>query len=432
MPDLTPFEQHLRDRLEREASPATALFDPGRIARAAIGRRRLSDLVVNRIGLGDLPLAPTRRLLAIAVVVLLLAAAIVALAVGGWIRPTTPTEPRLALLTEAGVALANADGSDRRIAYPASGQERLSAIEWAPGGEHIAVRGLTVDGYELLILDRAGHVTSRTVLQGRAAEVAWSPDGRRLAILDGRYGPEAAPLVTDAQLAVIDLAGSVEWTAPLPERFIYIADLGSLAWSPGGTAIAVIGVSGVLAGGGGPSGAERTSTWLVDPVAHMVRRLTPAGGSLEYAPAWSANGRLFLAREGTLASEIWELDPATGNAERLATLTWQGCGLACLPGQVGRLVPARDGSRVVFRDPSGGVSVLDVGTGAVRSLLPAADLGYGPFVWSDDGSSVLVSVNRPDEGSSDVVAVDVASGARLVLATGVQAFDLSQAAAPTR
>ena len=438
MTDLSPFEQQLRERLGREVGHGAESYDAAAIARAAIGSRTLGDHLRNRFG-GDASTAPrlSGRLGLVAIAVLLLVAALVGLAVGGWLTPRhDQLTPQLALVTRSGIELANADGSARTLIYSTGALGTSTSVigsvswmRWAPGGEHLAIQVIATGGYELRILDRAGHVTGTWSLQSRPAEVAWSPDGRQLAVLDGGFGPGSGSTVSDARLIVIGLDGQQAWTAALPEPFAYVVDQNGLTWSPGPD-IAVVGVSGTR-DGTPTQGTELTSTWLVDPVSRSGRRLTAAAVSLENAPAWSPNGHLLIAREGLTAPEIWEIDPSTGQERRLVALTWLGCGSSCLPGMPRELSPSPDGSTIVFLGP-GGVGVVDPGANSARELVSGADLTFGPITWLNDGAHVLLMLNQAaDSDLPDVVAVDVSRGDTAIVATGAAGYDLSRPARVT-
>src|SRR5512146_1746143 len=117
MTDLSPFEQQLRERLGREVGHGAESYDAAAIARAAIGSRTLGDHLRNRFG-GDASTAPrlSGRLGLVAIAVLLLVAALVGLAVGGWLTTRhDQLTPQLALVTRSGIELANADGSARTL-----------------------------------------------------------------------------------------------------------------------------------------------------------------------------------------------------------------------------------------------------------------------------------------------------------------------------
>ena len=83
------------------------------------------------------------------------------------------------------VILASADGGDERVADRAT----MNSLEWAPSGGRLA----SLSGQELYV-GRFGSLESQYIAP--AASVAWSPDGRRLAVTDPQESPESCPALT--------------------------------------------------------------------------------------------------------------------------------------------------------------------------------------------------------------------------------------------
>jgi Tol biopolymer transport system component len=116
----------------------------------------------------------------------------------------------------------NPDGTGARTLL--SGQ-RLSSPGWSPDGNRIAV----VDGHRVLVLDPISG-QARTVLdEAGAAAPTWAPDGTRLALL---RGPD---------VLTIGIDGSDPRRIPVP----FFGQISWVAWSPDGARLAY-GTSGML------------------------------------------------------------------------------------------------------------------------------------------------------------------------------------------
>jgi len=138
----------------------------------------------------------------------------------------------------------NPDGTGARTLL--SGQ-RLSSPGWSPDGNRIAV----VDGHRVLVVDPSTGLTQTVLDENGAASPTWAPDGKRLALLRGPGVFTIGIDGGDPRQVFIPFFGQISW----------------LAWSPDGTRLAY-GTSGMLrliGLDGNDDGPLVTATELGDP-----------------------------------------------------------------------------------------------------------------------------------------------------------------------
>jgi dipeptidyl aminopeptidase/acylaminoacyl peptidase len=428
MTDMTPFEQRLGERLQREFSASLVPFEAGAIARAAMTPRRRGDVMVNRLGLGNPPAPRVMvRVLAVAAMILVAMTATLLLA-SALLKP----EPRLVLvLSQPDLAVAKLDGSDMTVLTSEVRTRGSSHISWAPNGQHIAVE-TSLPG--LLVLDRLGSTTVERPLASWLSQVAWSPDGERLAILDAHLSQARTQATTEVTLEVIGLDGGLVWSAPLPEHFAVAATVeGNLTWSPDGSSIAVTGF--VYRG---ENRLYPNGLWIADPGAGTVREVIPAGEDVSltasngylYRPSWASDGRLLVGRAGASQSGLWAVSAGTRDMQQIALTPNVTCPprYECDPQTIGVIRPSPDGARVAFVDPEvlfgDGLSVVELGRNPVTSLSEQGTR-ISDIVWAPDGDRLFVQVGRNDDPSlPDLVSVDLATGARAVVVADIWAFDV--------
>ncbi len=166
------------------------------------------------------------------------------------------------------VAIARTSAGDRLIALNPDGTgvrtllsgQRLSSPGWSPDGNRIAV----VDGHRVLLLDPISGQTQTLLDEDGAAGPTWAPDSRRLALL---RGPDVITIAID---------GSDPRQIPVP----FFGQISWLAWSPDGARLAY-----------GTSGMLRTIGIRGDDDEPLVTA-TELGG-----PAWSPDGRRIAYRD---------------------------------------------------------------------------------------------------------------------------------------
>src|SRR5262245_49640736 len=131
------------------------------------------------------------------------------------------------------VAIARTPSGDRLITLNPDGTgvrtllsgQRLSSPGWSPDGNRIAV----VDGHRVLVLDPLTGQTRTVLDEEGAAGPTWAPDSSRLALL---RGPDVLTI-------------GIDGSNPSPIAIPFFGQISWLAWSPDGTRLAY-GTSGML------------------------------------------------------------------------------------------------------------------------------------------------------------------------------------------
>jgi dipeptidyl aminopeptidase/acylaminoacyl peptidase len=232
-----------------------------------------------------------------------------------------------------------ADGTTRRLT-PADADD--TSPRWSPDGKAFA--SLSTDaGKPAVVVTRVDDGRRRAVApfetssdplayQGVGEQLAWSPDGLRLAYLSADPGPEPAG---DDPFVITRLAYK-SWTGMNDNRRWHIRAVTvadgrsvqvtkgdrqehSISWSPGGDEIAF--VSNHEAD---PDRVHNYDIFAVKVGDGRVRTITTTAGS-EYSPRWSPDGRWIAYVAGTRAlttresnaedTHVWVV-PAAGGAGR--------------------------------------------------------------------------------------------------------------------
>jgi len=214
-------------------------------------------------------------------------------------------------------------------------------------------------------------------------QLAWSPDGRRLAFVQGYFDGQDPSEASHMFLYVMAVGGK-------PERLASCGDCGrglwtQLSWSPDGKRIAYS-RSVVYS----RSGLTTENIWIVPAAGGKPHRLTHCRSDCrDVDPRWSPNGRL-LAFVDYTGGTPWR---------RVYTVRRDGSHLTAIAnGADPQWSP--DGRRIAFDGDSRGVEVADADGSHNRLLYPQTG-GAGPGVpsWSPDGKK-LVFFNTPNSGSS--------------------------------
>ena len=235
----------------------------------------------------------------------------------------------IAFATQSGstwsIFTSQADGSGRvRIATGAGSAGQLA---WSPDGRRLALTMATSsEGSDIFVMDANGTNLVRRTDTGWNRSPSWSPDGHHLAFVslrDNRSDWGIYVMNVDEEWREVALIGP-----PLP----YGTDP---AWSPAGTRIAF---SDPASEGGG--------LFMMQADGSGVRRLAlPSGGRPTGRPAWSPDG-------ATIAVPAWEYQD--DQVSRLVVMSSDGFGARFLPpAGVGSPAWSPDGSIIAFQEDCG-------------------------------------------------------------------------------
>ena len=248
-------------------------------------------------------------------------------------------------------------------------QVRLSDPQLSPDGRTIAVvetrADLDSDEFrsEIELVDLAsGNVRPLTRERHHAGSPRWSPTGAAL----GFVAPDADK---NGQLFVLPLSGGDALQLTKGKDGI-----SQFAWSPDGASIAYA---------------------IVDPKPELK-------GEDKYRTAFQVGNDDFTISEAVRPTHLWLVPAQGGEAKRLTSGTWS-LPSSLPPGPPSSpIVWSKDGKSILIvrqETPSTGdqlrarLQVLDVATGAIRSLTGAATLEGYPKL-SPDGASVAYWRNR--------------------------------------
>lgn len=258
---------------------------------------------------------------------------------------------------------------------------------------------------------------------GRGARAALSPDGTRVAWVDGDTSRRAV------WLAAADGAGR-------PRRVVQARDVGEVAFSPDGRLLAIAlprhltvydattrrrlasvpaQVRGVAfsADSARIVFGDRSDLRVLEIAGGAVTRLTRDGHSA--FPVWGADGTIVFdhvtpRRGDAPVYQLWALDPGASQPRRITRMR--------IPRLASGLVPlelAADGhtllAEFVGRDTDEGFTV-DVRTGRIRALSRRVESGFAATDLSADGRTVLGT------SGGDVVTVPARGGQATVLVRG--------------
>lgn len=289
--------------------------------------------------------------------------------------PRVARSPQPARVEVAALYTVKIDGSDLRVIARPDEFTRAAQPAWSPDGRRLAFSAFDPTGRDPLIrvVPAAGGPTT-AVASGTAP--SWSRDGSRLAYsVSGKPGfatDWTEPGRNDERIEALSLTGAGAGRVELLARGIWPR------WSPTDDRLAFV--------------ARLNANWDVyvrsADGANLVRLTNDPG--LDTFPIWSADGRavIFLSNRGNR----WDLykSPADGRgaASRLtnhrrredqATLSPDGRWVAFTDG------PGRRDSRILL---------LDLASGTTRPLLEVPSGDCDP-AWSPDGRRIAFVSRRP-------------------------------------
>ncbi|HXF72957.1 MAG TPA: hypothetical protein VNO79_10160 [Actinomycetota bacterium] len=188
------------------------------------------------------------------------------------------------------------DGSGRRTVFGAPGTpNRVAQIAWSPDGTRIAYQDPVLDERGIFVADADGGNPVRLTRGANDAWPSWSPDGTTIVFSSSRAEPSVGPCTPGADLRcptdiyAIGVDGSNLsrlTTDPAPEY--------QPVWSPDGGAIAFVRTVRVETGSGM---LEVPRIFAMDPDGTDVRQVSSGEGRGDEAPSWSPDGtRLVFAR----------------------------------------------------------------------------------------------------------------------------------------
>lgn len=179
--------------------------------------------------------------------------------------------------------------------------------------------------------------------------VAYSPDGRLLALGTGGFDARIWEAASGRELAVFEG---------------HTSGVSSIAFSPDGGTVAV------------GSWDKTVSLW---DVADMKRKATLECGEQVWKVAYASNGKLFAATGGRRMVKLWDLTEV-GPKERV-TLKTDTCGMTFAP----------EGDILITVGEDGSVKTWDAKTGQVRTVVQGIGGEFSVTAISSDGRMLALA-----------------------------------------
>jgi dipeptidyl aminopeptidase/acylaminoacyl peptidase len=311
---------------------------------------------------------------------------------GQWVAYTITTVDSAKDKSDSDVWMVSWDGT--RTLRMTTSPDGEGSPRFSPDGRYLSFVSGRYDakGGQLWLLDRAGGEAVRlTDLKGGVADYEWSPDGTRLAVVSHDPDPDEAA------------GDSARAKAPKPiviDRYRFKQD-----------------VRGYL-------DHRRDHLYVVEVATKGVRQLT-TGDYDDRTPRWSPDGRRIAfgsAREGdpdrANNSDLYVVDASEG-ATPVRLTTWNGPDDTPVWSPDGRWIAYLQGSAPELGAYNQDVlAVVPSSGGPARLLTSALDRDVGDPAWSPDGRTITVRV--VDDRAADLATVRVTDGQVTRVLTGRQ------------
>ena len=246
-------------------------------------------------------------------------------------RSATRASGLIAFARDDGIYVARADGSGVRRLWRGHGSD----LAWSPDGRKLAFARGELGELGIWVINANGRAQLRIVRE-RATSPTWSPDGRRIAFVGYGAGIDAGII------GIVRADGSNLSWLPTPSTKIPEATrrkevaVEDVDWSPAGNQFIFTGAIGIVDGGTVTSFRD---IYVMRTDGHNLHNLTRAAAEFDEEPEWSPEGRriVFLRDH-----KIWVMNADGSSPVRLTR--WVG---AANP------VWSHDGRKIAFAKAKG-------------------------------------------------------------------------------
>ena len=289
-------------------------------------------------------------------------------------------------------------GTPRKRAYDVD-----SRVTFSPDGKQIAFRrGMPQKNQEALVLRDLESGRERVLATVNTPLVfgqpAWSPDGKRIAIVEQRFGVALGASI--ATYRVSDGQREPVGRDALPEIF-------SLAWMPDAHSLILSGTD--------PATLTQGQLWRIDYPAGRFTRLTN-DGDFYVEPTVSSDGNTIAAVRARQDRDLWMATPSDAHGLRQVTFGSgaEGAVRSFAPGPDSTILyeSIKDGSAQIFAITPGGAPERSITEGQYLAVDPSFHPGLGViYVHSD--KDLIPHVWRMDADGGNARAVTSGHGERI-------------------